>query len=268
MKNLFLKFLIVPHGSGKKRWVKLPIFFLLLVVLILALTGFFFWNNFQRYVNISSIVFLKTDNKMLEEKIKLLQEKRDYLKSSTDSLLKVQEKTLEKHNITQEEPKIVNMNPPDTLLILSRWVETVLKTSLKMDSVLKKLPSIKPVEGYIIKPFGRQIDPYTGKEKPHNGVDILTSLNSPVVSTADGTVKKVDHEEGKGLYVEVAHWNNFITLYGHLLSTVVKEGALVKRGDILGYVGQSGKAPYPYLYYEVRKDSVILNPVNVIFGGI
>jgi murein DD-endopeptidase MepM/ murein hydrolase activator NlpD len=157
----------------------------------------------------------------------------------------------------------------DSLLMWTKWIDTILKVTLSTsDSILKKVPSILPVDGYIIKYFGKQVDPFTDKEKPQYGIDILASLNSPIIATGGGKVLKIAQKKGLGLYVEIAHWRDFITLYGHLLSTTVKEGDFVKRGDIIGYVGESGRAPYPYLYYEVRKDSVYIDPLDVIIGGI
>ncbi len=268
-KNSFLKFLIVPHDGGESRWVKFPIIFLFLLLLLFIITAIIFLNNLGKYVDVTSVDALHSDNQRLKEKVEMLSEEKEWLEAVTDTLLNSQDKVLKIHQIRGSERVKSEMFSLDSLLFWGKWIDTILKTSLKTDdSLLKMIPSILPVEGYIVKNFGVEIDPFTDKEKPHNGVNILASLNSPVITSADGKVVKVELKRGAGLCVEVAHWKDFITLYGHLLSTTVKEGNIVRRGDIIGYVGQSGRAPYPYLYYEVRKDSVYIDPLSVILEGI
>lgn len=268
-KNSFLNFLIVSHHRGSTRWVKVPIIFFVLLFFILILTGIFFLNNLNRYIDISSVGFLHSDNQRLREKVLVLSKERERLKTLSDSLLLYQKEVLKKHHIKGLEESKEEIYPLDSLTNWSKWIDEILKSSLKIrDSLLSMIPSILPVEGYVIKDFGEQFDPFTEKMKPHNGINILTNLNTPVIVAANGRVIEVGYKKGAGLFVEVAHWRNFITLYGQLLSTTVKKGEQVMRGDIIGYVGKSGRAPYPYLYYEVRKDSVYINPKEVIFNEI
>ncbi len=268
-KNSFLKFLIVPHEGGSERWVKLPIIFLFLLLLFFILIVIYFFNNLGKYVDVTSVEALRFDNQRLEKKVEMLREKQELLKAVSDTLFYSQNNVMETHHIHGLEEAKTERYPLDSLLYWSKWIDTVLKSSLsKGDSLLKMIPSILPVDGYIVKYFGKQIDPFTNKMKNHYGVNILASLNSTVIATANGKVINVEQKRGAGLCVEVAHWKGFITLYGHLLSATVKEGDIVKRGNIIGYVGESGRAPYPYIYYEVRKDSVFINPLNVIMRGI
>lgn len=269
MKNSFLKFLVVPHGNGEKRWVRLPIIFLFFGVLIIILIVFFFINNLGKYVDVTSIAFLRTDNKRLKEKVELLAEKRDSLQSVSDSLLKEQRAVKEKHYLANIDTIDAKSYSLDTLIMWEKWIDSVLNTVLETDrKILSKVPSILPVKGYIVKHFGEIVDPFTEKKKPHMGINILAPMNSPVISAARGKVTGVKHDKGKGLFVEISHWGNIITLYGHLLSVAVSEGDSVEKGQIIGYVGQSGRAPYPYLYYEVKRDSININPEDVIFRGL
>jgi len=268
-KNSFLKFLIISHEGRSSRWVRLPIIVLFLLLILIIVTFILFWSNLGKYVDITSIDALRSDNQRLRKKVEMLRDKKEYLSALSDTLLKSQNRVLDIHHLKGFEKETIYIYSIDSLLLWSKWIDTILKTSLKRsDSLLKMIPSILPVEGYIVKYFGKQIDPFTEKAKTQNGVNILAGLNSPVITTADGKIVKVEQKRGVGLYVEIAHWKDFITLYGHLLSTTVKEGEIVERGEIIGYVGESGRAPYPYIYYEVRKDSVFINPLNVIMGGI
>jgi murein DD-endopeptidase MepM/ murein hydrolase activator NlpD len=268
MKLSFLKVILIPHDKGQNQWFKIPFIVLFLIVLIFILSGIFFFNNLQNFVNASSLGFLETDNQKLKEKVADLRKKAAKFEEKIDSLLKQQDRVFEEHNILEDIPQRNFNLSPDSLLVMSIWIDSVFEVTSRLDySTLSSMPSIMPVKGRIIRRFGEQIDPYTGKKKPHKGISILASLNAPVISTGDGVIKQVGNDKGKGLYVEVFHKCGFVSSYSHLLNSTVKEGKSVKRGDIIGYVGQSGRAPYPYLYYEIKKDNVNLDPENLIFGG-
>ncbi len=268
MKLSFLKVILIPHDKGQNKWFKIPFIALILIVLILILSGVFFFNNLQNFVNASSLGFLETDNQKLKEKVADLRKKASEFEGKIDSLLRQQDRVFEEHNILENIPQRNFHLSPDSLLVMSMWIDSVFEITSKLDyAFLSSMPSVMPVRGRIIRRFGEQIDPYTGKKKPHKGISILASLNAPVVSTGDGVIIQVGNDKGKGLYVEISHRCGIISSYSHLLNSTVKEGESVKRGDIIGYVGQSGRAPYPYLYYEIKKDNINLDPENLIFGG-
>lgn len=267
MKNSFLKVLLVPHDRGQNKWLKIPSLLLILIVLILILSGFFFFNNLQNFVNVASLGFLEADNKKLKEKVSMLRKKTTEFEKEIDSLLKAQRETFEKHHIMERAQKSSFCYSPESLLVISQWIDSVFEISSKKElSLLESIPSIMPVKGHIIRRFGEQVDPYTGKKKPHRGISILTTLNSPVVSAGNGVVKQIGNDKGKGLYVEITHSCGVISSYAHLLNSTVEKGDRVRRGSVIGYVGQSGRAPYPYLYYEIKKNGVNLDPEKLIFG--
>jgi len=268
MKLSFLKIVLIPHDKGQNKWFKVPFFVLILIVLILILTVFFFFNNLQNFVNVSSLTFLETDNQKLKSKVAVLRERAAEFEGKIDSLLEEQYRAFEEYNIMEDVPQSSFNFSPESLLVISCWVDSVFEVTSKLDyPTLSSLPSVMPVKGRIIRRFGEQIDPYTGKKKPHKGISILASLNAPVVSTGKGIVREVGNDKGKGLFVEIVHTCGLTSSYSHLLNSTVEEGQDVKRGDVIGYVGQSGRAPYPYLYYEVKKGNVNLDPENLIFGG-
>jgi len=268
MKHSFLKILLIPHDKGEKKWLKIPVCVLILIALILICIVFFFFDNLQSFVTVASLAFLETDNQKLEQKVVEFRRKTAEFEWAIDSLLKEQHRILKEHNISAEISEYDFDFSPDSLLAISRWIDSVFKASSELDrSVLRSMPSIMPVDGRIIRKFGEQVDPYTGKKKPHKGISILAALNAPVVSTGEGVVKQVGNEKGKGLFVEISHSCGFVSSYAHLFNYTVKAGETVKRGAVIGYVGQSGRAPYPYLYYEVKKENINLDPENFIFGG-
>ena len=121
-------------------------------------------------------------------------------------------------------------------------------------------PSIWPVEGRLGSGFGERQDPINGEGKFHTGVDIEAPYGTPVRATADGDVCGASMGAGYGREVVLDHGHNFLTVYGHLSAMAVLPGQHVIRGQIIGYVGQSGRATGPHLHYEVRINNVPVNP--------
>ena len=125
-------------------------------------------------------------------------------------------------------------------------------------------PSIWPTIGWQTSSFGRRKDPFTGEDEFHYGIDVAASHGSPVFATADGTVLKIKTEKIGGNVVIINHGGGVTSVYCHLSKFNVKEGQKVKRKDVLGYVGQTGKAIGPHVHYEVRKNGRAVNPYNYI----
>jgi murein DD-endopeptidase MepM/ murein hydrolase activator NlpD len=121
-------------------------------------------------------------------------------------------------------------------------------------------PSIWPVEGRLGSGFGEREDPFNGEGKFHTGVDIEAPYGTPVRATADGNVSGASMGAGYGREVVLDHGHNFLTVYGHLSAIAVLPGQHVIRGQVIGYVGQSGRATGPHLHYEVRVNNVPVNP--------
>jgi len=121
-------------------------------------------------------------------------------------------------------------------------------------------PSIWPVEGRVGSSFGQREDPFNGEGKFHTGVDIEAPYGTPVRATADGDVSGASMGAGYGREIVLDHGHNFLTVYGHLSAMAVLPGQHVIRGQVIGYVGQSGRATGPHLHYEVRINNVPVNP--------
>ncbi len=129
---------------------------------------------------------------------------------------------------------------------------------------LATTPSIMPTAGWLNSPYGVRPDPFTGKSAMHWGVDISTNIGNPIVTTADGIVLSVLNDKYLGKHVVISHGNGITTVYGHMNAFAVRSGQRVKRGDVIGYVGQTGKAVGPHVHYEVRLDGRAVNPYNYI----
>ena len=125
---------------------------------------------------------------------------------------------------------------------------------------LADAPSLWPVEGKVGSSFGEREDPINGEGAFHPGMDIEAPYGTPVRAAADGDVTGENMGSGYGRHVVLDHGHDLITLYGHLSAVAVIAGQHVIRGQIIGYVGQTGRATGPHLHYEVRVHNVPVNP--------
>ncbi|HVP90619.1 MAG TPA: M23 family metallopeptidase [Terriglobales bacterium] len=140
-------------------------------------------------------------------------------------------------------------------------------TAQSMLVELDMTPSIMPTAGWVSSPFGMRTDPFTGNVVMHYGIDISTNEGNPIHATADGIVIKVVKDKYLGNNVTISHANGLVTIYGHMMDTkarVVREGQRIKRGDVIGYVGHTGKALGPHVHYEVHRDGKPVNPYTFI----
>jgi murein DD-endopeptidase MepM/ murein hydrolase activator NlpD len=125
-------------------------------------------------------------------------------------------------------------------------------------------PTIWPTIGWMSSPFAFRDDPFTGKRQFHYGIDIATNFGNPIVSTADGIVISLANDKMSGKNIIISHGNGLTTHYLHLSKFLVRSGQRVKRGDVIGLVGKTGKALGPHLHYEVRINNKPTNPYNYI----
>ncbi len=121
-------------------------------------------------------------------------------------------------------------------------------------------PAIWPVLGHITDGFGERLDPFSGEGAFHTGVDVSADYGAPVHVTADGIVVTVDTHTGYGRVVIVEHGFGLTTWYAHLSSYAVVAGTRVKRGEVIGYTGISGRSTGPHVHYEVRMNNAPVNP--------
>ncbi len=129
---------------------------------------------------------------------------------------------------------------------------------------LAQTPNLWPVEGHITGAFGERIDPFNGEGAFHRGVDISCEYGEPVIAPADGEVAFADFMNGYGRAIMLEHGHGLSTLYGHLSSFAVVAGQQVHRGDVIGYIGDSGRSTGPHLHYEVRINDVPVNPYKYL----
>jgi murein DD-endopeptidase MepM/ murein hydrolase activator NlpD len=126
-------------------------------------------------------------------------------------------------------------------------------------------PSIWPVQGGLSSSFGKRLDPFLGKGAFHSGVDMTADHGAPVVATADGTVSASGWYSGLGKRVVLEHGRNGLsTVYGHLSDYFVRPGQVVRRGEVIGRIGRTGRATGSHLHYEVRYLDTPVNPYKYL----
>ncbi len=150
---------------------------------------------------------------------------------------------------------------------LERQLGAVEQRLSEQQLLLSHTPSIAPVVGVITDGFGPRIDPITRQAAFHGGLDIAAAFGTPVKAPADGLVVFADREAGYGRVVKLNHGYGFVTIYAHLDRVLVREGQRVKRGEVIGRVGMSGRTTGPHLHYEVWKDGEKQNPLHYILDA-
>ena len=144
---------------------------------------------------------------------------------------------------------------------ITRALESGLSTNFAGDwTELADAPSLWPVEGRVGSSFGEREDPINGEGAFHSGLDIEAPDGTPVRAAADGNVTDAAMNGGYGREIILEHGHDVLTVYGHLSAMAVVPGQHVIRGQVIGYVGQSGRATGPHLHYEVRVHNVPVNP--------
>lgn len=125
-----------------------------------------------------------------------------------------------------------------------------------------RLPSGIPLAGArLSSAFGWRNDPMEGGSRRHAGIDLAASAGTPVVATSDGVISGAGWDGGYGLLVSIAHGSGVQTRYGHLSRLNVAVGQTVARGDVIGFVGSTGRSTGPHVHYEVRVNGVAIDPL-------
>ena len=135
--------------------------------------------------------------------------------------------------------------------------------------MLENLPAIQPVLNRnltrMASGYGWRIDPVYHSRRFHAGMDFTAPVGTNIFVTGNGTVQSAGWEQGYGNCVQVNHGYGYVTLYGHMSAIKARVGQKVKRGDVIGLVGSTGKSTGPHLHYEVHFKGQVMNPQNYYF---
>ena len=131
-------------------------------------------------------------------------------------------------------------------------------------SLLASTPTIWPVKGWLTAGFGQRRSPFTGQRQMHEGVDIANTVGTPVIAPADGIVTYTGPLGGFGDVVSVDHGHKISTFYAHLQQHKVSQGQRVRRGEVIGLVGTTGRVTGPHLHYEIQVNEVSVDPTKYV----
>ena len=161
-----------------------------------------------------------------------------------------------------ESAQPICFSPTDIAQLDSNLLQ-IINTLQNRQEKMECTPSISPIDpqkSWISSAYGMRISPFTGKRQFHPGIDIAGWKGTPIMAPAKGKVTSVRKWGSMGLTAKIRHDSTYTTLYGHLLKVVVKKGQYVKRGEIIGYMGNSGRSTGYHLHYEVHKNGKRINP--------
>lgn len=157
--------------------------------------------------------------------------------------------------------------------IQSKSLDEIARLSADKEKLLAAIPAIQPVSNEnltrMASGFGYRTDPFTKARKKHWGMDFTAPRGTPVYATGDGTVSRADATaSGYGKHIRITHGYGYESLYAHLNAYNVRKGQKVKRGDLIGYVGSTGRSEAPHLHYEIFKDKERINPIHFYYGKL
>ena len=158
-------------------------------------------------------------------------------------------------------------------IVQSKSLDEITELAKDKENFLAKIPAIQPIKNEdltrMASGYGYRSDPFTKVRKFHYGMDFTAPRGTPVFATGDGVIKRADsRSSGYGRHIRIDHGYGYLSLYAHLYKYNVKRGQKVKRGDLIGYVGSTGRSQAPHLHYEVSKDKKRVNPVNFYYGNL
>jgi len=290
MDKRYSTIIFVPHARAKFRKLKVSHRFLFSVLSIvtssLCLSTFFSVQYFTSLSQTHELSKLRHENRELQTAnegfSKSVESLRTQLRTVEDRTHKLAivagisslDETSQ-GGVGGLRPADLGENPyrddVDKMSLRSRQINkdlSVLEQKFVAQSqLLSSTPSIAPVHGILTDGFGGRSDPFTGEQGTHNAVDISSAVGQAVRAPADGIVVKSEWANGYGNVIYLSRGYGFSTRYGHLSSFAVRPGARVKRGDIIGYVGSTGRSTGPHLHYEVRLNNNAVNPLEYILNA-
>ena len=159
------------------------------------------------------------------------------------------------------------------LVVQSKSYDEVFKLAKNKEKLIASIPAIQPVDFHDLRRigslFGYRTDPFYKVTKFHEGIDFTAAIGTPIYATGDGVVSVAEYNSGGyGNKIMINHGYSYETVYAHLSKIKVKVGQRVKRGEIIGLMGNTGKSTAPHCHYEVHKAGVPMNPIYFFFNDI
>lgn len=283
MKNRFYTFFIASNDSGTVHRFRVP-FYLLHVLALFAFVGgltvVFAVGSYSRMLwKVTNYNSLRREQDSLKVQYRQLQTQVSSTNQRLSSLQSLAGEVAMSYGITRfkatpfdvydsnDDDQESFQHSVDEFNFLEQNTSAVAMESEGLRLIpgprlgnLAIVPSLWPVIGEITAKFGERLDPFSGEGAFHAGIDIASHYGDPVRATADGVVTAAEMRAGYGRAIVIDHGFGVTTLYGHLSAFNTHVGMQVKRGDVIGYEGESGRATGPHVHYEVRIYNTPVNP--------
>ncbi|UCD20379.1 MAG: peptidoglycan DD-metalloendopeptidase family protein [candidate division WOR-3 bacterium] len=291
--------IILISGKGRKTAnlrIKPTYLILILIICVCVIVSFFYnlTSYARKEVDRSRLSTLENENRVVRREITRIERELFSLQGMIDSLetydkklrsyapLRPIDEEMRKMGIGGYTPEFgegdVTPAVQEELTSLTESLDNLLGRARIQKSSYEELakhlhekthlrdhtPSIMPVQGWMIRGYGYHIDPFTGQVKMHEGLDIAAPTGTPIVAPASGTVRYAGEKKNYGLCIEIDHGYGFVTMYAHCQRIRVNSGMRIRRGDVVAYVGNTGRSTGPHLHYEIRLSRVAVNPLNYI----
>jgi len=279
--------IIVPHAKARFRKFRVPVRFARVVgsllavgtLLVIGVVGSFSTVTAELY----SLRAVRSQNEALQEKTQSFQQDAVRLRTQLASLQRTVDKLGVMAGLETSLPEaalggrggttgLESRSPSlDAVIGMERTATELAQRSARLEEyyrdqkvLLASTPSIWPVRGYLSSYFGNRNDPFTGQKDFHPGIDISTPIGTKIVAPADGVVVSAKRRGAYGNAIIINHGYGIMTRYGHLSGFNVKPGRRVRRGDVIGFVGNTGRSNAPHLHYEVWVRNQTKNPIHFI----
>ena len=159
------------------------------------------------------------------------------------------------------------------MAIQSKSLDEITKLAEKKEKLLEAIPAIQPINNEdltrMASGYGWRSDPFTKARKMHYGMDFTAPKGTPIYASGDGKIVRADNNSsGYGKHIRIDHGYGYLSLYAHLSQYNVRKGQKIKRGDLIGFVGSTGRSEAPHLHYEVWKEKDRINPINFYYGSL
>ena len=159
------------------------------------------------------------------------------------------------------------------LYVQSKSLDEIVKLAENKEKLLAAIPAIQPVKKEdltrMASGYGWRSDPFTKARKRHWGMDFTAPTGTPIYASGDGKIIRVDQgSAGYGKHIRIDHGFGYVSLYAHMSKYNVRKGQIVKRGDLIGFVGNTGRSQAPHLHYEIHKNGSKINPINFYYGNL
>lgn len=293
MNNKFYTLLITPGAHGRVRKVQLP-FYIVPLVLGLSIVGVVMLAGLatsyaRMLIKVSNYNTVRSEREALKQQFHTLENKVTRANAKLNSLQTLAAEVAVTYGFgngrsREITPDLLSLatqaNGDGTNYDTSLYALNATKT-VSLNSVSSRfgpsrfpgmiddpnaIPSIWPVHGRLTAGFGQRMDPFSGEKAFHPGIDIADAVGTDVVATGDGLVIEAEPDAGYGRSILIDHGDGITTRYAHLSRIFVVVGEQVKKGEIIGAIGVSGRTTGPHLHYEVRIHGTPVNPGRFLHG--